>query len=196
MDQRISNLYDRFTHGFMSRRGFLDQLAGLTGSAAAAMALLPLLANDYAKAAIVDAKDPRLASERMSYDSPAGKIAAYLTRDKAKTKRPAVIVIHENRGLNPHIEDVARRMALEGFLMLAPDLLSVSGGTPSTDDAARDQHARTDKGAMLAAAIASITVMRDHPESTGNVGATGFCFGGGIVNQMAVASPDLKAGAP
>src|SRR6185437_3115013 len=125
MNQRIINLYDRFTHGFISRRDFLDQLAGLTGSAAAAAALLPLLANDYAKAAIVDANDARLISEQIGYDSPAGKIAAYLTRDKAKTKRPAVIVIHENRGLNPHIEDVARRMALEGFLMLAPDLLSV-----------------------------------------------------------------------
>jgi carboxymethylenebutenolidase len=196
MDQRIINLYDRFTHGFMSRRDFLDQLAGLTGSAAAAMAMLPLLANDYAKAAIVDANDPRLASERISYDSQAGKIAAYLTRGKPKAKRPAVIVIHENRGLNPHIEDVARRMALEGFLALAPDLLSVSGGTPATDDAARDQHARTDKRAMLTAAVAAVAAMRDHPESTGNIGAMGFCFGGGLVNQMAVASPDLKAAAP
>ena len=196
MDQRIIDLYDRFTHGFMSRREFLDRLATLAGSAAAAAALLPLLGNDYAKAAIVDANDVRLASERISYDSPAGKIAGYLTRDKSKTKRPAVIVIHENRGLNPHIEDVARRMALEGFLVMAPDLLSVSGGTPATDDAARDQHARTDKTAMLAAAVAAIAVMRDHPESTGKVGATGFCFGGGIVNRMAVASADLKAAAP
>src|SRR5690349_5605185 len=196
MDQRISNLYDRFTHGFMSRRDFLDQLAGLTGSAAVAMAMLPLLANDYARAAIVDANDSRLASERISYDSPTGKIAAYLTRDKAKAKRPAVIVIRENRGLNPHIEDVARRMALEGFIVLAPDLLSVSGGTPATDDAARHQHAKTDKSAMMTAAVAAIAAMRDHPESTGNVGAMGFCFGGGIVNQMAVASPDLKAAAP
>src|SRR4051794_4903292 len=116
MDQRVINLYDRFTHGGMSRRDFLDQLATVTGSAAAAVAFLPLLANDYAKAAIVDGNDPRLASERISYESPAGKIGAYLSRDKAKTKRPAVIVIHENRGLNPHIEDVTRRMALEGFL--------------------------------------------------------------------------------
>jgi len=193
MDQRIINLYDRFTHGFMSRRDFLDQLAILTGSAAAAAALLPLLANDYAKAATVDANDPRLASERISYDSPAGKIAAYLTRDKAKTKRPVVIVIHENRGLNPHIEDVARRMALEGFLVVAPDLLSVSGGTPPNEDQAREQHARTNQNDMRAAAVAAVPVMRDHLESTGNVGATGFCFGGGVLNWMAVESSDLKA---
>lgn len=196
MDQRVINLYDRFTHGFMSRRDFLDELATLTGSVAAAAALLPLLANDYAKAATVDAGDSRLVSERISYESATGKIGAYLTRDKSKARRPVVIVIHENRGLNPHIEDVARRMALEGFLALAPDLLSVSGGTPATDDAARDQHAKTDKNAMLTAAIAAIGAMRDHPESTGNVGATDFCFGGGVVNQMAVASPDLKAAAP
>ncbi len=197
MDQRIIDLYDRFTHGDMSRRDVLDRLAVLTGSSAAATALLPLLANDYARAAIVAEDDARLASETIGYDSPAGRISGYLTRDKvkdkAKGKRPAVIVIHENRGLNPHIKDVARRLALEGFLVLAPDLLSVSGGTPADDDAARDQHARTDQKAMLQAAIAAVAVMRDHAESTGSVGAVGFCFGGGIVNRMAVASPDLKA---
>jgi carboxymethylenebutenolidase len=193
MDQRIIDLYDRFTHGGVSRREFLDRLAALTGSTAAATALLPVLANDYARAAIVAADDPRLVSERVTYDSPAGKIGGYLSRGKNKGKRPAVIVIHENRGLNPHIQDVARRVAAEGFLALAPDLLSVSGGTPATDDAAREQHQKTDKKAMLTAAVAAIGFMKDHPESTGNVGAVGFCFGGGIVNRMAIASPDLKA---
>jgi carboxymethylenebutenolidase len=193
MDQRIIDLYDRFTHGDMNRRDFLDRLTVVTGSTAAATALLPLLGNDYAVAAIIPEDDPRLVSETVGYDSPAGKIASYLTRAKAKGRRPAVIVIHENRGLNPHIKDVARRLAVEGFLTLAPDLLSVSGGTPASDDAARDQHARTDQKAMLQAAVAAVAVMRDHPESTGSVGAVGFCFGGGIVNRMAVASPDLKA---
>src|SRR5690349_10586837 len=117
IDQRIIALYDRFTHGGMSRRDFLDQLAKLTGSTAAATALLPVLANDYAQAAIVPEDDPRLVSERITYDSQAGKITAYLTRGKTKGKRPTVIVIHENRGLNPHITDVARRVALEGFLV-------------------------------------------------------------------------------
>src|SRR6266700_6029010 len=106
MNQQIINLYDRFTHGGMNRRDFLDRLAELAGSAAAAAALLPLLQNNYAKAAIVAADDARLAAERVSYDSPKGKINGYLVRGKALGKRPAVIVIHENRGLNPHIEDV------------------------------------------------------------------------------------------
>ena len=195
IDQWIINLYDRFTHGGTSRRDFLDQLATLTGSTAAAMALLPALTNDYAQAAIVAEDDSRLVSERITYDSQAGKISGYLTRGKSKGKRPAVIVIHENRGLNPHIMDVARRLALEGFLVLAPDLLSVSGGTPPSDDAARDQHSKTDQKKMFTAATAAIRTMKDHPESTGKLGAVGFCFGGGIVNRMAVASSDLNAAA-
>src|SRR3954467_5563346 len=135
MDQRIINLYDQFTHGGMNRRNFLAQFSGLAGSAAAGAALLPLLQNDYAKAAIVAADDGRLVSERVSYDSPHGKINIYLVRAKAKGKLPAVFFIHENRGLNPHIEDVARRLVLEGFLALSPDLLSLLGCTPPSEDA-------------------------------------------------------------
>lgn len=123
MDQQIINLYDSFTHGEINRRAFLDRLNVLAGSAAAGAAMLPLLQCDYAKAATIPENDPRLALERVSYDSPKGKINGYLARPKDKGKRPAVIVIHQNRGLNPHIEDVARRFALEGFLTLAPDLL-------------------------------------------------------------------------
>jgi carboxymethylenebutenolidase len=196
MDQRIIDLYDRFTHGGMNRRAFLDRLAELAGSAAAAAALVPLLQNNYAQAAIVADNDARLAMERVSYDSPKGKINGYLARSKSKGKRPAVIVIHENRGLHPHLEDIARRFAVEGFLALAPDLLSVAGGTPSDDDKARELHAKANKADMLEAAIAAIAFMQKHPESTGKVGATGFCFGGGIVNRMAAGSPDLVAAAP
>src|SRR5437667_8548778 len=129
----------------MSRRAFLDRLAELAGSTAAAAALLPLLQNDYARAAIVAPDDPRLAAERVSYDSPKGRINGYLVRATAKGKRPAVIVIHENRGLNPHIEDVARRLAVEGYLAFAPDLLSVAGGTPASEDAARELHTKANK---------------------------------------------------
>ncbi|MGI8525361.1 MAG: dienelactone hydrolase family protein [Pseudolabrys sp.] len=193
MDQRIINLYDRFTHGGINRRDFMDRLAILAGSTATASALLPLLANDYAQAAIVADNDARLAIDRVSYDSPKGKINGYLVRPKAKGKRPAVIVIHENRGLNPHIQDIARRVAVEGFLAFAPDLLSVAGGTPADDDKARDLHAKTDVKDMTAAAVAAVPFIRAHAESSGNVGAVGFCFGGGIVNRMAAASPDLKA---
>ena len=196
MDQKIINLYDRFTHGGMNRREFLDRLAELAGSTAAAAALLPLLQNDYARAAIVAADDGRLATERVSYDSPKGKINGYLVRGKAGGKRPVVIVIHENRGLNPHIEDVARRLAVEGYLALAPDLLSVNGGTPSEEDKARELHAKTEREDMIAAALAAVPFIQKHAESTGKVGAVGFCFGGGVVNRMAAGSPDLAAAVP
>jgi carboxymethylenebutenolidase len=194
MDQRIIDLYDDFTHGSMSRRKFLDRLTTLVGSAAAATALLPLLQSDYAKAATVAENDPRLAIDKISYDSPKGKINAFLARPKAKGKRPTVIVIHQNRGLNPHIQDVARRYAVEGYLALAPDLLSVAGGTPANDDLARDLHAKANKADMLAAAVAAVAFAKAHAESNGKVGAVGFCYGGGVVNAMAVASPDLSAG--
>jgi carboxymethylenebutenolidase len=196
MDQRIIDLYDRFTHGGMNRREFLDRLAALAGSAAAAAALLPVLQNNYAQAAIVADNDPRLAVDRISYDSPKGKINGYLVRPKAMGKRPAVIVIHENRGLNPHIEDVARRVAVAGFLAVAPDLLSVAGGTPPSEDAARDLHTKTNKDDMLAAALAAVPFVQKHAESTGKVGAVGFCYGGGVVNRLATGSADLAAAVP
>jgi carboxymethylenebutenolidase len=201
MDQKIINLYDRFTHGGMNRREFLDRLADLAGSSTAALALLPLLQNDYARAAIVAPDDGRLAAERVSYDSPKGRINGYLVRARAKNaqppvQRPAVVVIHENRGLNPHVEDVARRLAVEGYLALAPDLLSVNGGTPPDEDKARDLHTRTEREDMIAAALAAIPFMRNHAESTGKVGTVGFCFGGGVVNRMAAGNPDLAAAVP
>jgi carboxymethylenebutenolidase len=196
MDQRIINLYDSFTHGEIHRREFLDRLTQLTGSTAAATALLPMLTCDYAKAATVAENDPRLAIERTSYESSKGRINGYLARGKDKGKRPAVIVIQQNRGLNPHIQDVARRYALEGFLAFAPDLLSVSGGTPANDDLAREQHAKTDRETMIAAALGAVPFMKTHAESTGKVGAVGFCFGGGVVNRLAAGDPDLAAAVP
>jgi carboxymethylenebutenolidase len=193
MDQRIINLYDRFTHGGMSRRAFLDNLTQLAGSTAAATALLPLLQNDYAKAAIVAADDARLVSERVAFDSPKGKINGYLTRLKGNAKRPAVLVIHENRGLNPHLEDVARRLALEGFLAYAIDLLSLVGGTPANEDEARALHAKLNQDDAVVALVAAVDFLKKFPESTGKVGAIGFCFGGGMANRLAVASPELDA---
>jgi carboxymethylenebutenolidase len=194
MDQRIINLYDRFTHGGMNRREFLDRLTQLAGSAAAAAALLPLLQNDYAQAAIVPADDARLAAERVSYDSPKGKINGYLTRAKAKGKRPVVLVIHENRGLNPHLEDVARRLAVEGFLAYAVDLLSLVGGTPASEDAARDLHPKLNQDDAVTALVSAVSFLKSHPESTGKVGAVGFCFGGLMINRLAASSPELDAG--
>jgi carboxymethylenebutenolidase len=194
MDQRIINLYDRFTHGGMSRREFLDRLAELAGSTAAAAALVPLLQNDYAQAAIVAADDARLATERLAYESPKGKINGYLARAKAKGKRPVVLVIHENRGLNPHLEDVARRFAVEGYLAYAVDLLSLVGGTPPSEDAARDLHPKMNQDDAVAALVAAVSFLKAHPESTGKVGAVGYCFGGLMVNRLAASSPELDAG--
>ena len=164
VNQNVIRLYDRFTHGGMNRRDFLDRLTELAGSTAAAVALLPLLQNNYAQAAIVAPDDGRLVSERVSYDLPKGRINGYLVRAKAMGKRPAVIVIHENRGLNPHIEDVARRLAVEGYLVLAPDLLSVNGGTPPEEDRARELHQKTEREDMIAAALAAIPFMQKHAE--------------------------------
>ena len=194
MDQRIINLYDRFTHGGISRRDFLDRLAELAGSAAAAAALLPLLQNDYARAAIISAEDARLATERVAYDSPKGKINGYLARAKSKGKRPVVLVIHENRGLNPHLEDVARRLAVEGFLAYAVDLLSLVGGTPENEDAARELHPKMNQDDAVTALVAAVSFLKSHPESTGKVGAVGFCFGGLMINRLAASSPELDAG--
>jgi carboxymethylenebutenolidase len=194
MDQRIINLYDRFTHGEMSRRSFLDRLAELAGSAAIAAALLPLLQNDYAKAAVVPENDSRLVSERVAFDSSKGRINGYLTRLKGNARRPAVLVIHENRGLNPHLEDVARRLALDGFLAYAIDLLSLVGGTPANEDEARDLHPKLNQDDAVVALVAAVDFLKKYPESTGKVGAVGFCFGGLMVNRLAAASPELDAG--
>ena len=194
LDQQIINLYDSFTHGGMTRRAFLDRLTELAGSAAAGAALLPLLQNDYAQAAIIADNDARLVAERVSYESPKGKINGYLTRAKAKGKRPVVLVIHENRGLNPHLEDVARRFAVEGYLAYAVDLLSLVGGTPANEDAARELHPKMNQDDAVAALVAAVTFLKAHPESTGKVGAVGFCFGGLMVNRLAVSSGELDAG--
>jgi len=193
MDQRIIDLYDSFTHGGINRREFLDRLAGIAGSSAAALALLPLLQNDYARAAIVALDDARLAVDEVSYDAGGTRIGGYLARLKAKGKRPAVIVIHENRGLNPHIKDVARRLALEGFLSLAVDMLSPLGGTPADEDKGREMIYTLKADETAHRIAAAVPYLEHHAESTGKVGVVGFCWGGGMVNRVAVLSPDLKA---
>ena len=194
MEQRVIDLYDSFTHGGINRRQFLDRLAEIAGSSAAALALLPLLQNDYARAAVVAPDDARLAIDTVSYDAPGARISGTLARLKSKGKRPAVIVIHENRGLNPHIQDVARRIALEGFLAFAVDVLSAFGGTPADEDKARDMFATLNAEETARRLAAAVPFLSRHAESTGNVGAVGFCWGGGMVNRLAVLAPDLKAG--
>lgn len=194
MDQRIIDLYDSFTHGGMNRRAFLDRLAEIAGSSAAALALLPLLQNDYARAAIVAPDDARLAIDKVAYDAAGTLVSGYLARLKSKGKRPAVIVIHENRGLNPHIQDIARRIALEGFLAYAVDMLSPLGGTPADEDKGRDMIGTLNADETAKRITAAIPFLEKHAESSGKVGAVGFCWGGGMVNRVAVLSPALKAG--
>jgi carboxymethylenebutenolidase len=167
----------------------------LAGSTAAAYALVPMLAADRAAAAMVAADDARLETATVTFPGGAGEMSGYLARPKdAAGKLPAVIVIHENRGLNPHIQDVTRRMALEGFLALGPDFLSPSGGTPPDDDKAREMIGKLDPAATVANATAARTWLAAHAQSTGKVGAIGFCWGGGLVNRLAVADPELGAG--
>lgn len=194
LSQDVINLYDAFTHGQLSRRAFMERLAGLAGGAAAASALLGVLANDYARATLVAEDDPRLATASQTYKSLDGDVRAYLVWSKEGAKRPAVIVVHENRGLNPHIKDVARRIALEGFIAIAPDVLTKEGGTPEDEDKARDLIGKLDQKAAIVRLIGAVDFARSIPESTGMTGAVGFCWGGGMVNQMAAHAPDLNAG--
>ena len=191
MDQRIFDLYDSFTHGFINRRDFLDRLAVLAGSTAAAAATFSLLQNDYAKAATIAENDPRLVAETASFDAAGGKISGYLVRPKEKGKRPAVLVIHENRGLNPHIKDVARRLATEGFLAYGVDLLSPLGSTPADEEKGREMIGKLNLDDTEKNSAAAVSFLKKHPESTGKVGAVGFCWGGAMINRLATASPDL-----
>ena len=192
MEQRIIDLYDSYTHGFINRRDFLDRLTGFAGSAAAAAALLPVLQNDYAKAETIPANDPRLVSETASYDAPGGKYSGYLVRPKEKGKRPALLVIPENRGLNPHIKDVARRFAAEGYLTLAVDLLSPLGGTPDDEEKAAQLFSKINRSDPNPT-VAAVAFLKKHPEANGKVGAVGFCAGGEMANLLATASPELDA---
>jgi carboxymethylenebutenolidase len=194
MDQKIIDLYDEFTRGGMGRRNFLDRLAHLAGGAAAAAALVPLLQNNDVLAQTIAETDSRLATGRVEYEAGGGKITGYLARPKGGQKRPAVIVIHENRGLNPHIQDVARRLAVEGFLALAPDLLSPLGGTPADADQAAKMIGTLNAGETVARLAGTVSYLARHAESTGKVGVVGFCWGGGMVNRLAAAGTSLNAG--
>jgi carboxymethylenebutenolidase len=194
MDQKIIDLYDEYTHTPLDRRVFLARLAQLTGSTAAAIALVPLLEANQARAALVAPEDERLETGRTTYAGATGDIKAYMARPKGAAKLPAVIVIHENRGLNPHIEDVTRRIALEGFLVLAPDLLSPAGGTPENEDTARDMIGKLDGQQTVKNLASAIAFLEKHANGNGKVGVVGFCWGGGMVGDLAVNAPDLDAG--
>jgi carboxymethylenebutenolidase len=194
MRQDIIDLYDDYTHARLDRRLFMDRLAALAGGTAAAAALLPLLRCNYAQAAIVAADDARLKTQRVTYSGASGEVKAYLARPAdASGKLPGVVVIHENRGLNPHIEDVARRVALAGFVALAPDFLSPSGGTPADEDQARTMIGELDPQQTIANAVDAVAYLGSLDTTTSKVGVIGFCWGGGLANQVAVNSPEVDA---
>ncbi len=196
MDQRIINLFDEYTHKPLTREEFIKKLTTLAGSTAAAMAVLPLLEVNYANAQTIQQEDERLFTERVTYKGEDGDMKAYIARPKKKGKYPAVMVIHENRGLNPHIEDVTRRMALEGFLAIAPDALSPLGGTPSNEDQARELFGKLDVAKNLKNFIKGFDYLKTRKDSTDKFGCIGFCWGGAMANQLAVNLADLKVAVP
>lgn len=194
MRQEIIDLYDDFTHRGLDRRVFMARLAELTGSATAAAAALAVLRADPAKAAQVPPDDPRIAVESVVIRGGADTLKGYLAKPaKAEGRLPAVLVAHENRGLNAHIEDVARRLAAAGYMALALDFLSPAGGTPDDEDKAREMIGKLDAGEVVANAEAAIAYLRQRPDGNGKVGMVGFCWGGGVVNRTAAAGADLDA---
>jgi carboxymethylenebutenolidase len=193
----VLQLFDKFVHGDISRREFLDRAAAFAVAGASAAALLESLTPDFVMGQVIAADDARLATSRPEYDSPqgGGRMRGYLARPASGPERlPGVLVIHENRGLNPHIEDIARRLALEGYLAFAPDALTPLGGYPGDEDAARELFGRLNRDMLVYDFVAAFRFLKGHSGCTGSVGAVGFCFGGGMVNQLAVRLPDLNAG--
>lgn len=195
ISREILDLFDAFTHSAMERRVFMSRLSKLAGGAAAAAALVPLLEGGVAQAAIVPEDDARLNIARVAYDSPYGRMMAYTAREQGAGTQPSVLVIHENRGLNPHIEDIARRLALAGFYAMAVDGLSPLGGAPADSDKAREMIYTLDRAKTIQAFGAGVQWLKNNLNTTDKVGCVGFCWGGGLANQLAVHVPDLAAAA-
>jgi len=196
IDQRVFALYDEYCHGRMDRRAFLERAALIAGGLAMAQALLP----NYARAQTISFTDDRIKARYVEYDSPggsSGKMRGYLVQPAGAGPFPAVLVIHENRGLNPYVEDVARRAAVAGFLALAPDGLSPVGGYPGNDDDGRALQAKLDQAKLRTDMLNSARFVKGHQLSSGKLGATGFCWGGGTTNWLAAQlGADLQAGVP
>jgi carboxymethylenebutenolidase len=196
-DQELLVLFDAYVHGDLDRRGFLDRVAKFAVGGMTAALLLEQLTPDFAGATVIPPDDARLRTERVDYPSPAGSktMRAYVARPAAREgKLPGVLVIHENRGLNPHIEDVTRRFALAGFLAAAPDALFPLGGYPGAEDRAREKFRELDPKTSQEDFAAAFEWLRARPDSTGKVGAVGFCWGGGMVGYLATRFPELAAG--
>ena len=199
ISQEVFDLYDDYAHNRIDRKQFLEKLSLYAIGGITLTSLLSFITPDYKASVIVSPDDPRLISEYITYDSPkgGGKIKGLLSRPAGKkTKLPGVVVVHENRGLNPYIEDVGRRLAAEGFITLAPDALTPLGGYPGNDDAGRELQAKRSRDEMLEDFIAAYEYLKSNEECTGKAGVVGFCFGGWIANMMAVRIPSLSAAVP
>ena len=197
MDKKITTLYDDYRQGRTNRRVFIRKLAMFAGSTAAALALLPVLEENNLNASTSQQNDNDLLTEFIKYPGESGDVKGFLARPKTGNKFPAVIIIHENRGLQPHIQDVTRRMAQEGFLAMAPDALSPLGGTPDNDpDKAGSMMRELNRESTTKDFVAAVKYLKTNPLSTGKVGCTGFCWGGAMTNQVAVNAPDLDAAVP
>lgn len=196
MDQKIINLFDEYTHKPLTREVFIQRLVKLTGSTAAAMAALPMLEVNYARAETLSPQDERLETERITYEGVGTTMKGYVARPKGQRSLGGVVVIHENRGLNPHIEDVTRRMALEGFLALGPDGLSPLGGTPEDADKARDMIGQLDPQNTVQNFARAFDYLKSRKDCNGKFGCIGFCWGGAMANNLAVNVPSMLVAIP
>ncbi len=198
-DPRVLKLFDGYVHGIISRRGFLDRAAAYTVGGVTAAALLESLSPDFARGQRIAVDDSRLSTAFIEYPSPEGygSIRGYMAKPaNMDDTLPGVVVIHENRGLNPHIEDIARRLGLAGYVAFAPDALTPLGGYPGDEDSARELFGGLDRAKTAEDFVAAVAYLQRHSDCNGNVGCTGFCFGGGISNMLAVRVPDLLAAVP
>jgi carboxymethylenebutenolidase len=198
-DQEVLDLFDQYVHGIVDRRGFLDRVARYAIGGVTAAMILDALSPKFAEAQQIAGDDKRLKTERVEFESPKGygKLSGYLVQPaRAKGKLPGVLVVHENRGLNPHIEDIARRVALEKFIAFAPDALSPLGGYPGDEDKARELFAKLDRAKTTEDFVAAAAFLKARPNCTGKIGVVGFCFGGGVANTLATRLPDLGAAVP
>jgi carboxymethylenebutenolidase len=196
-DQELLILFDAYVHGAIDRRGFLDKAAKYAVGGVTAAMLLDQLSPKFLEAQVIKPEDPRIKVQRVEYQSPkgSGKMGGYfVVPAKAAGKLPAILVIHENRGLNPHIEDIARRLASDNFVAFAPDALFPLGGYPGDEDKARDAFQKLDQTKTREDFVAAADWLKSRPETTGKLGAVGFCYGGGTVNFLATRVPDLGAG--
>lgn len=199
INQDIFDIYDEYVHSKIDRRQFVERLSMYTAGGFTVSAMMSYLMPNYVEAKRFDIEDKRFDAAYIKYDSPkgAGEMKALLTKPAGMTgKLPGIVVVHENRGLNPYIEDVAHQCALDGFIAIAPDALTPFGGYPGTDDEGRTMQAKRNRDEMLEDFIAAYETLKNHPDCDGNIGVVGFCFGGWISNMMAARIPGLKAAVP